>query len=154
MLTKNYCKISFGIFFILTSFFCSTAIAEFVSVKTKKATLFEGPSSITKRLFVVTEGYPLKIIVSLKDWKKVKDHKGKISWIEVGQIDQSRTLMTIKENVNLYHKASFNSPKLGEISKFVILDLNSALIMDGWVKVQSQLEGVVGYLRADEVWGL
>ena len=51
-------------------------------MKAKQAVLFEGPSKTTEKMFIVTEGYPLEVLVSLKDWKKVKDHNGKISWIE------------------------------------------------------------------------
>ena len=75
MVEKVY---NFVIFFplIAISFF---AQADFISVKAKQAVLFEGPSNTTEKMFIVTEGYPLEVLVSLKDWKKVKDHNGKIS---------------------------------------------------------------------------
>ena len=144
---------SFSVFFVLM-FFNGLVFADFISVKTKKALLYEGPSASTKKLYIVTEGYPLEIMVNLKDWKKVKDHTGKISWIQSNFVDKNRTVMTIKSNVNLYHKASLQSSKLGQISEFVILNLNSTLVTDGWVHVQSQLEGLTGYVRIDKVWGL
>ena len=144
---------SFSVFFVLM-FFNGLVFADFISVKTKKALLYEGPSASTKKLYIVTEGYPLEIMVNLKDWKKVKDHTGNISWIQSNFVDKNRTVMTIKDNVNLYHKASLQSSKLGQISEFVILNLNSTLVTDGWVHVQSQLEGLTGYVRIDKVWGL
>ena len=60
----------FVIFFslITTSFFVN---ADFISVKVKQAVLFEGPSKTTEKIFIVTEGYPLEVLVSLKEWKKV-----------------------------------------------------------------------------------
>ena len=82
-----------GFFF---TFFCSNVSAEFLSVKTKDSILFDGPSSSTKKKFIVTEGYPLKIIVSLKDWKKVEDHLGKISWIKTKDLNRERTVITLK----------------------------------------------------------
>jgi len=152
MLIKIFFKL-ISIFFIL-AFFSGSVFADFISVKTKKALLYEGPSASTKKLYIVTEGYPLEIMVNLKDWKKVKDHTGNISWIQSNFADKNRTVMTIKSNVNLYHKASLQSSKLGQISKFVILNLNSTLVTDGWVNVQSQLEGLSGFVRLDKVWGL
>ena len=152
MLIKKFSQL-FSIFFILVSF-NGSVFADFISVKTKKAILYEGPSDSTKKLYIVTEGYPLDIMVNLKDWKKVKDHTGKISWIQSNFVDKNRTVMTIKSNVNLYHKASLQSSKLGQISESVILNLNSTLVTDGWVNVQSQLEGLTGFVRIDKVWGL
>jgi len=128
-------------------------MAEFVSVKIKKAILYEGPSNSTKKLFIVTQDYPLQIIVSLKDWKKVKDHEGKISWIQSSSVYQERTVMVIRNKVNLYHEASLQSAKLADISKFVVLKLDSPLVTDGWIKVKSQLEGIVGFLKVEGVWG-
>jgi len=152
MLIKIFFKL-ISIFFIL-AFFSGLVFADFISVKTKKALLYEGPSASTKKLYIVTEGYPLEIMVNLKDWKKVKDHTGNISWIQSNFADKNRTVMTIKGSVNLYHKASLQSSKLGQISKFVVLNLNSTLVTDGWVNVQSQLEGLSGFVRFDKVWGL
>ena len=67
MVKKVY---NFVIFFplIAISFF---AQADFISVKAKQAVLFEGPSNTTEKMFIVTEGYPLEVLVSIKDWKKV-----------------------------------------------------------------------------------
>ena len=152
MLIKKISQL-FSVFFVLI-FFNGLVFADFISVKTKKALLYEGPSASTKKLYIVTEGYPLEIMVNLKDWKKVKDHTGNSSWIQSNFVDKNRTVMTIKGNVNLYHKASLQSSKLGQISEFVILNLNSTLVTDGWVNVQSQLEGLTGYVRIDKVWGL
>ena len=58
----------FGLYLVISfAFFSSNVFAEFLSVKTKSLILFEGPSSSTKKKFIVTEGYPLKVVVSLKD---------------------------------------------------------------------------------------
>ena len=74
--------------------------------------MFEGPSSSTKKKFIVTEGYPLKIIVSLKDWKKVEDHLGKISWVRTKDLGRESTVMTLKSSVTIYSKPSINQAKL------------------------------------------
>jgi len=140
--------------FVILAFFNGAVFADFVSVKTKSALLFEGPSATTKKLYIVTEGYPLEIMVNLKDWKKVRDHTGNISWIQSNLVDKFRTVMTIKDNVNLYHKANLQSSKLGQVSEFVVLNLNSTLVTDGWVNVQSQLEGLSGFVRLEKLWGL
>jgi len=153
MTPKFFFRLAFflGIFFTFSS---STLAADFLSVKNKSLILYEGPSSSTKKKFIVTEGYPLKVIVSLKDWKKVEDHLGKISWAQVKDLESERTVITLKSQVTIYNKPSKNEAKLAYIDKLVALNLLSPMITDGWIKVQSMSEGVQGFIRAKEVWGI
>jgi SH3 domain protein len=70
-------------------FFCfisSFAYADFMSVNADQAFLHEAPSDSTKKSFIVTKGYPLEVVVSLKEWKKVKDHEGLINWIKTSDL--------------------------------------------------------------------
>jgi SH3-like domain-containing protein len=150
-------KFFFRIIFYLaisSILFSSNVFAEFFSVKNKSLILFEGPSSSTKKKFIVTEGYPLKIIVSLKDWKKVEDHLGKISWAQTKGLDKERTIMTLRSLVTIYNKPSKNGAKLAYVDNFIVLNLLSPNVTDGWVKVKSLSVGVEGFIRAEEVWGL
>ena len=135
-------------------FFSPTVFADFLSIKTKNSILFEGPSSSTKKKFIVTEGYPLKIIVSLKDWKKVEDHLGKISWAQAKNFDRERTVITLKPQSAIYNKSNINEAKLAYIDEFVVLNLISPIVTNGWIKVKSTLEGIEGFMRAEEVWGI
>jgi len=153
MIPKFFFRLAFflGIFF---TFFVSNLAAEFLSVKNKSIILYEGPSSSTKKKFIVTEGYPLKVVVSLKDWKKVEDHLGNITWAQVKGLDSERTVITLKSQVTIYNKPSINEAKLAYIDKLVALNLLSPIVTDGWIKVQSISEGVQGYIKTEEVWGI
>ena len=153
MIPKFFFRLAFflGIFF---TFFSSNVAAEFLSVKNKSIILYEGPSSSTKKKFIVTEGYPLKVVVSLKDWKKVEDHLGNITWAQVKGLDSERTVITLKSQVTIYNKPSINEAKLAYIDKLVALNLLSPIVTDGWIKVQSISEGVQGYIKTEEVWGI
>jgi len=144
------------LFYLVVSFalFSSNVFAEFLSVKTKSLILFDGPSSSTKKKFIVTEGYPLKVIVSLKDWKKVEDHLGKISWAQVKDLDRDRTVITLKSQAIIYNKPNKNSAKLAYIGELVVLNLLSPIVTDGWIKVKSSSVGVQGFIKAEEVWGI
>ena len=144
---------SFVIFFSLLtiSFFVH---ADFISVKVKQAVLFEGPSKTTEKMFIVTEGYPLKVLVSLKDWKKVKDHNGKISWIESKNTHNERTVLILKEDAVIFNQANEKSHKLANVEKYVVLKLNSAILVGNWAQVKTQIEGLIGFVNAREVWGL
>ncbi|MFL2980286.1 MAG: SH3 domain-containing protein [Methylophilaceae bacterium] len=149
----NFFRFFIRIVFFLT-FFCFNVSAEFLSVKTKNSILFEGPSSSTKKKFIVTEGYPLKVLVSLKDWKKVEDHLGKISWVRTKDLDRERTVMTLKSEVTIYNKPSINQSKLAYVDEFVVLNLISPIVTDGWIKVKSTTVGLEGFIKVEEVWGI
>ena len=149
----NFFRFFIRIVFFLT-FFCFNVSAEFLSVKTKNSILFEGPSSSTKKKFIVTEGYPLKVLVSLKDWKKVEDHLGKIRWVRTKDLDRERTVMTLKSEVTIYNKPSINQSKLAYVDEFVVLNLISPIVTDGWIKVKSSTVGLEGFIKVEEVWGI
>lgn len=149
----NFFRFFIRIVFFLT-FFCFNVSAEFLSVKTKNSILFEGPSSSTKKKFIVTEGYPLKVLVSLKDWKKVEDHLGKISWVRTKDLNRERTVMTLKSEVTIYNKPSINQSKLAYVDEFVVLNLISPIVTDGWIKVKSTTVGLEGFIKVEEVWGI
>ncbi|MDB4040291.1 SH3 domain-containing protein [Methylophilaceae bacterium] len=140
-----------GIFF---TFFSSTVFAEFLSVKNKNLILFEGPSTATKKKFIVTEGYPLKVIVSLKDWKKVEDHLGKISWAQTKNLVRERTVITLNPQATIYNKPSTSEAKLAYIEELVVLSLVSPIVTNGWIKVKSVSTGLEGFIRINEVWGI
>jgi len=127
--------------------------ADFVSISTKKAILYEGPSDATDKEYIITEGYPLLVMVRLKDWLKVKDHKGKISWINVSDTAKQRMVMTLKKNVNLFYKPTINSVHLATIDEFVTLKLLSSYDSNGWIEVKTLTGYIEGYVRKEDVWG-
>tara|TARA_B100000795_G_scaffold269471_1_gene258934 strand:+ start:2720 stop:3181 length:462 start_codon:yes stop_codon:yes gene_type:complete len=153
MLIKFFFKF---VFYLNISFlfFSQAVLADFLSIKTKDSILFEGPSSSTKKKYIVTEGYPLKIIVSLKDWKKVEDHLGKISWVKAKNLDRERTVITLKAQAIIYNKPSKNEAKLAYIGELVVLNLVSPIVTDGWIRVKTATLGLEGFIRTEEVWGI
>ena len=142
-------------YLILLCFFLShNALAEnFVSVKAKKAILYEGPSEATKKELIITEGYPLMVMVTLKEWLKVKDHKGKINWIKVKDTTSERTIMTLRLGVPIYNEASSSSKRLADVEEKVVLKLSSSLVTDGWANVKSELNDLSGFVSVNDIWG-
>ncbi len=153
MLINRYRKFSF---FLLSCFFISfsTLAADFVSVKAKKAILYEGPSEATKKELIITEGYPLRVIVRLKEWLKVKDHEGKINWVRIIDISAQRTVMTLSSAVPMFAEASSNSNILADIEAKIALKLRSSLVTDGWVEVRSEPNELNGFVSANDIWGI
>jgi len=150
----NSCR-KFSFFILLCFFLSHNALAsDFVSIKAKKAILYEGPSEATKKKLIITEGYPLFVIVKLKEWLKVKDHEGKINWIRTADTSTERTVMTLKLRVPIYNEASSSSNKLADVEDRVVLRLSSSLVTDGWANVRSDLNDLNGFVSANDIWGI
>jgi SH3 domain protein len=138
-------------------FFCfinSFAYADFMSVNTDQAFLHEAPSGSTKKAFIVTKGYPLEVIVSLKEWKKVKDHEGLINWIKTSDLSSKKTVLNLKDNNSIYLEPSSESPMLAKVNENVTLELLDAKKIDDWVKVYSKVGDIEGFIKATDLWGI
>ena len=138
-------------------FFCfinSFAYADFMSVNADQAYLHEAPSQSTKKAFIVTKGYPLEVIVSLKEWKKVKDHEGLINWIKTSDLSSKRTVLNLKVDNSIYLEPSSASPMLAKVNENVALDLLDEKKIDDWVKVYSKVGDIEGFIKATDLWGI
>jgi len=138
-------------------FFCfisSFAYADFMSVNADQAFLHEAPSDSTKKSFIVTRGYPLEVIVSLKEWKKVKDHEGLINWIKTSDLSSKRSVLNLKGDNPIYLEPSSVSPILAKVNENVTLEILDEKKIDDWVKVYSKVGDIEGFIKATDLWGI
>jgi SH3-like domain-containing protein len=54
--------------------------AEFRSVSERVAVLYDAPSARATKLFVVSQYYPVEVMVSVDNWLKVRDVSGELAW--------------------------------------------------------------------------
>ena len=47
----------------------------------------------SSKLFVVSKGYPLEVVVAVEGWVKVRDANGAFAWIEAKQLTDKRMVM-------------------------------------------------------------
>lgn len=124
---------------------------EYRSIGVPKAILYDAPSGQGKKLYIVSQGYPLEVIVNLGDWLKVRDNQGGLNWIEAKQLTTKRTVIVLSAQADIYQQPDQASAIIGHVSKDVVFDLveNSS---NGWVKVRHR-DGLVGYLPNTSIWG-
>lgn len=131
----------------------TTALAlEFKSVSATKAILYDAPSSSAKKVLLLSQNYPVEIIVNLGDWLKVRDAKGSISWIEAKQLSAKRTVMVTVGNAEIRSAADAGATLVATIEKDVVLELADPKPSNGWLKVKHR-DGVIGYILIASVWG-
>jgi SH3-like domain-containing protein len=132
-------------------FSCSVLALDFRSVVPAKAVLYDAPSKEANKLYILSAGYPVEIIVNLGDWLKVRDQQGGLSWIESKQLSAKRTVL-VTENTEIKSAENASSPLLATVEKDVTLEMLSPIIKNGWVKVKHR-DGIIGFVQASALWG-
>jgi SH3-like domain-containing protein len=132
------------------------AALEYRSVSVPKAVLYDAPSGQAKKLFVVSQGYPVELIVDLGNWIKVRDHFGTLSWIESKDLNNTRTLIVTADNAELRQTADASAQVISRVEKDVLLEMleppTAGPEGSNWIKVKHR-DGLTGYIQASSVWG-
>lgn len=138
---------------LLLGFSLASAQAlEFRSVKDNGAVLYDAPALSAKKLFVVSRYYPVEVLSQHKEWARVRDATGGIAWIPGNALSSQRWLLVTALETNVRRSASANAEVSFSVPKDGVLEL-LAPPKAGWVKVRHR-DGVQGYARIDELWGL
>ena len=132
---------------------CGLAQAiDYRSVDAPAAILYDSPSQKGKKLYLIKALTPVEVVVRLGDWSKVRDVEGTLAWVENRFLSERRTLVVTVARAELVQADRADAPVLARLEKFVAVDWLEAA-SPGWVKVRHR-DGVTGYLRSNQVWGL
>lgn len=118
----------------------------------EEAVVRDTPSPQGRQLFVLRAGTPLEIIVTQDGWVRVRDPEGSLSWIEGHVLVPRRTVMVSVERASIRREAREDAAVSFEATRNVVLDLVEPAAV-GWARVRHR-DGVEGYVRVSEVWGL
>jgi SH3-like domain-containing protein len=138
--------------FILVLFPLSAAALEYRSIAVPKAVLYDAPSSSAKKILLLSQYYPVEIIVNLGDWIKVRDAQGSISWVEAKQLSSKHTVMVNISQAEIRQAADAASVLLATVEKDVALEVIDLKLNNGWLKVKHR-DGVAGYILISSTWG-
>ena len=125
---------------------------EFKSVSVPKAVLYDAPSTAAKKILLLSQYYPVEIIVNLGDWLKVRDAQGSISWVEAKQLSSKRTVMVSAGSAEIKQAADAASALVATLEKDVVLEVVDSKLNNGWLKVKHR-DGVTGFILISSVWG-
>jgi SH3-like domain-containing protein len=125
---------------------------EFRSVAVPKAILYDAPSSAAKRVLLLSQYYPVEVIVNLGDWLKVRDAQGNISWIESKQLSAKRMVMVTANNTEIRLAADAASSLVATLEKDVALEVVDGKLNNGWLKVKHR-DGLTGFILISSTWG-
>ena len=125
---------------------------DYRSVEVPAAILYDSPSQKGKKLYLIRAQTPVEVVVRVEGWFKVRDAEGSMAWIEAQAIGERRTLMVIAQLAEIRQFPKPDAPVVGELDKWVLVDFLEAAT-PGWAKVRHR-DGVTGYVRSTQVWGL
>ena len=146
--SKKYLVVSL----ILALLPLSAVALEYRSVAVPKAILYDAPSSSAKKILLLSQYYPVEIIVNLGDWIKVRDAQGSISWVEAKQLSSKRTVMVNINHAEIRQSAQASSALMATLEKAVVLEVVDSKLNNGWLKVKHR-DGIIGYILISSTWG-
>ena len=129
----------------------NAAALEFKSVTEPAAILYDAPSTKAQKLFVLSQGYPVEVVVKLEGWTKVRDDTGEFAWIENSRLSERHTVMVKVSSAEARQAANESSPVVFTAEKSVFLELVD--LAAGWAKVRHN-DGVTGFIKVSQLWGL
>lgn len=138
-------------FVALLLFSADVVALDFRSVAEPAAILYDAPTLNAQKLFILSPGYPVEVVVKLGTWSKVRDDAGQFAWVENANLSDRHTVMVQVQTAEARQAANEASPVVFVAQKNVFLDLLEATA--GWVKVRHK-DGATGFIKASQLWGL
>jgi len=125
---------------------------DFRSVAVPKAILYDAPSNSSKKVLLLSQFYPVEVVVNLGDWLKVRDAQGSMNWVEAKQLSTKRSVMVTKNLTEMKARPDVAADLVATLEKDVVLELMDVKANNGWLKVKHR-DGVTGYVLVSSTWG-
>lgn len=125
--------------------------SDYRSVVGPAAILYDAPSQMAKKLYLIRAQTPVEVVVRLEGWFKVRDAEGTLAWIEAAQLAERRTVMVIAARGELRQADRDDAPVVASLDKWLVVDY-LAPAAPGWVRVRHR-DGATGFVRSTQVWG-
>jgi SH3-like domain-containing protein len=127
-------------------------LPRFVSLKSDRVNLHEGPSKDHRTLWVFERaGLPVEITAEFETWRKIRDSEGSEGWVLHSLLSGRRTAIVAPwKKEPLLLTASDHVTGLAKLAPGVIGTLRKC---DGtWCRIAGQ--GFDGYMQQENLWGV
>jgi SH3-like domain-containing protein len=113
--------------------------------------LYDAPSRTAAKLAVAGIGVPFEVFVDGADWVKVRDHTGRLAWVEKSALGGKRSVMVAVDVASVRQQPRDQADPIFRAARGVLLETQGAASA-GWIEVR-HADGGQGWLRRHEVWG-
>lgn len=124
---------------------------DYRSIAVPAAVLYDAPSLKARKLFILNQGYPVEVFVTLDAWVKVRDASGELAWIEAKNLAVQRVVMVKVARAEVRRAPEESAPVAFVAEQDVLLEVIDTA--DNWAHVKHR-DGSTGYIRIIQVWGL
>lgn len=132
---------------------CGAAAAfDFKTVGPHPAILYDAPSPKGGKLFIAPSGMPVEVLLGYGDWVKVRDASGDMAWIEAQGLSARRNVIVRVPSARVRAAPDDEAPVVMSADKNVLLELVDPE-SGPWVRVRHR-DGISGYVKASDVWGM
>jgi SH3-like domain-containing protein len=114
--------------------------------------LYDAPSTAAAKVAIAGSGLPLEVVVEAGAWVKVRDHSGRLSWIEQSALGGVRTVMVKNDSSVIREQPRADAEVAFRAVRGVLLQVNGSIDAYGWLPVK-HADGLTGWVPAHEVWG-
>ncbi|HRK78867.1 MAG: hypothetical protein B7X91_06270 [Hydrogenophilales bacterium 17-64-11] len=118
----------------------------------RAALLYDAPSTAAGKIAIAGSGLPLEVIVDIEAWAKVRDHSGRLAWIEKSALGGARTVMVKAESSIVRQQPRADAGIVFRAAHGVLLEVTGEMDSYGWLPVK-HADGLTGWLPVHEVWG-
>lgn len=125
---------------------------DFKTVGAAPVILYDAPSTKGGKLFVMPRGAPLEVVLAYGEWLKVRDVTGELAWTEAKGLTAKRNVIIRTPNLKIRATPEDSAAPVFTADKGVLLEVTEAAA-GGWLKVRHR-DGLVGYVKNSEVWGI
>ncbi|MCS0590679.1 SH3 domain-containing protein [Massilia norwichensis] len=131
---------------------CPAFAFDFKTVGPRSVVLYDAPSAKGGKLFIAPSGMPVEVVLSYGEWVKVRDASGDMAWAEARGLSAKRNVIVRVAGARVRAAPEDNAAVLMTADKNVLLELVDPEA-GPWVRVRHR-DGISGYIRASEVWGI
>jgi len=126
---------------------------DYRAVAAPAAILYDAPSTLAKKLFVIGRGYPVEVVVSVDNWLKVRDSSGALAWVQADKLATTgqRMLVVTAAQAAIHAAAQDSAAITARVEKGVMLEWQETL-PGGWARVRLP-DNASGYIKLNQVWG-
>ena len=131
---------------------CAAAAFDFKTIGAHSVILYDAPSTRGGKLFIAPSGMPVEVVLSYADWVKVRDVTGDMAWTEAKNLSAKRNVIVRVASAKVRSAPDENAPVVMLAEKNVMLELVDPEA-GNWVRVRHR-DGIVGYVKASDIWGI
>ncbi|MDT3705670.1 MAG: SH3 domain-containing protein [Thiobacillus sp.] len=118
----------------------------------RAALLYDAPSATAGKVAIAGSGLPLEVVVDTDAWVKVRDHSGRLAWIEKSALSGRKSVMIKSETSAIRQQPRADADVVFHAVRGVLLEATGEVDAYGWLPVK-HADGLAGWVPAHEVWG-